>query len=130
MLQKTDSRKNILLLLRGSLYVIVNSLLIITIFYGTFYLCRSGYNFCYGIFGPVVAEEPPGQDRIFEVRPEDDMSDVAKRLKADNIIVNRFAFYTKTKLMDEDKVILKAGIYTLNTSMDYETIIDQITFKE
>lgn len=130
MLQKTNSRKNMLFLLRGSLYLIVNSLILIVVFYGTFYLCRSGYNFCYGIFGPVVVEEPPGQDKIFKVSDGDDMSGVAKRLKENGIITDSLAFYIRTKLMDEDEIILRADTYTLNTSMDYETIIDQITFKE
>ncbi len=126
MLQNTDSRENMLFLLRGSLYLIVNSLLLIIVVYGTSYLCRFGYNFCYSIFGPVVAEEAPGQDKIFEVRDGDDMSDVAKKLNEAGIIKNRFAFYIKTQLMDKDKVVLKVGKYILNTSMDYDTIIDCI----
>lgn len=58
------------------------------------------------------------------------MPDVAKRLEEEGIIKDRYAFYIRTRLMDEDKTILKAGVYTLNTSMDYVTIINQITFKE
>lgn len=127
MLHNTDSRENMLFLLRGSLYLIVNSLILIIVVYGTFYMCRLGYNFCYSIFGPVVAEEAPGKDKVFEVSASDDMSDVAKRLKEDGIITNSFAFYIKTQLMDEDKVVLRADKYTLNTSMDYDTIIDCIT---
>lgn len=119
-----------LFLLRKSLYCIVNSLILIVICYGTFYLCRSGYNFCYGIFGHVVVEEPPGQDKSFEVKDGDNMSDVSKRLEEENIITNSLAFYMRTQLMDKDKIILRADMYTLNTSMDYETIIDQITFRE
>lgn len=122
-------RKYMLVLLRGSLYLVVNILIVIVVLYGTFYMCRYGYNFCYGITGPVVVEKAPGQDKSFEVRDGDDMSDVAKRLKEYNIITDRYAFYIRTKLMDKDKTILKAGVYTLNTSMDYQTIINQITFK-
>ena len=58
------------------------------------------------------------------------MFDVATRLKEDNIITDNYAFYIRTKLMDTDKTILKTGVYTLNTSMDYETIINMLTFKE
>ncbi len=130
MSQNVQSRKYVLLLLRGSLYLLVNIMLVIVIIYGTFYMCHSGYNFCYGIFGPVVVEEPPGSDKEFEVRDSDDMFDVATRLKEDNIITDNYAFYIRTKLMDTDKTILKTGVYTLNTSMDYETIINMLTFKE
>jgi len=125
-----NSRRYLLLMLKGSLYLVVNLLVIILILYGTFYTCQQGYNFCYGIFGPVVAEETPGQDKVFEVRDGDGMPDVAKRLEEEGIIKDRYAFYIRTRLMDEDKTILKTGVYTLNTSMDYVTIINQITFKE
>lgn len=78
----------------------------------------------------MVAEEAPGQDKLFEVRDGDSMPDVARRLEEEGIITDRYAFYIRTRLMDADKTILKAGVYTLNTSMDYAVIINQITFKE
>ena len=117
-------------MLKGSLYLVVNILVVLVVLYGTFYICRQGYNFCYGIFGPVVMEEAPGQDRVFEVRDGDGMLDVAIRLEEEGIITDRYAFYIRTKLMDADKTILRAGVYTLNTSMDYTIIINQLTFKE
>lgn len=129
-MKNVHSRKYLLLMLKGSLYFAVNLLVVILVLYGTFYTCRKGYNFCYGIFGPVVAEEAPGRDKVFEVRDGDGMPDVAKRLEEEGIITDRYAFYIRTRLMDADKTILKAGVYTLNTSMDYATIINQITFKE
>lgn len=128
----SDSQKNkyVLLFLRGSLYLLVNILIVIVVCYGAFYMCRFGYDFCYGIFGPVVVEEAPGQDKYFEVEVDDNMFDVSGRLKDDNIITNRYAFYIRTRLMDSDKTILKPGEYVLNTSMDYETIINQLTLSE
>lgn len=129
-MKNVNSRRYLLLMLKGSLYLVINLLLVILVLYGAFYTCRQGYNFCYGITGPVVAEEAPGQDRIFEVKDGDGMADVARKLEEEGIITDRYAFYIRTKLMDADKTILKAGVYTLNTSMDYVTIINQITFKE
>ena len=129
-MKNVHSRRYLLLMLKGSLYLVINLLVVILVLYGTFYTCRQGYNFCYGIFGPVVAEEAPGQDKIFEVRDGDGMPDVARRLEEEGIITDRYAFYIRTRLMDADKTILKSGVYTLNTSMDYATIITQVTFKE
>lgn len=129
-MKNVQSIKYILLIFKRSLYIVVNILVIIVTACGTFYLCRQGYNFCYGIYGPVVVEEAPGQDIVFEVRDGDNMAGVAKRLMEEGIISDKYAFYIRTKLMDTDKTILKAGVYTLNTSMDYGTIINQITFKE
>lgn len=129
-MRNVQSIKYILLMFKRSLYIVINILVIIVVVYGTFYLCLQGYNFCYGIYGPVVVEEAPGQDIVFEVRDGDSMADVSKRLMDEGIISDKYAFYIRTKLMDTDKTILKAGVYTLNTSMDYGTIINQITFKE
>jgi len=129
-LKNIQKSRYMLLMLRRSLYIVVNILVVIVAAYGTFYICQRAYNFCYGISGPVVKEEAPGQDIIFEVRGMDSMSSVAKRLEEEGIITDRYAFYIRTKLMDANKTILKAGVYTLNTSMDYGTIISQITFKE
>ncbi|MFG6395293.1 MAG: endolytic transglycosylase MltG [Lachnospiraceae bacterium] len=129
-MRNVQSIKYILLMLKRSLYIVINILVIIVVVYSTFYLCLQGYNFCYGIYGPVVVEEAPGQDIVFEVRDGDSMADVSKRLMDEGIISDKYAFYIRTKLMDTDKTILKAGVYTLNTSMDYGTIINQITFKE
>ena len=129
-MKNAQRSKYILLMLKRSLYLVVNILVVIVAVYSTFYICNKAYNFCYSISGPVVREEAPGQDKVFEVRGVDNMSSVAKRLEEEGIITDRYAFYIRTKLMDTNKTILKAGVYTLNTSMDYGTIISQITFKE
>lgn len=127
---KIKRKGYILYVLRCGLYFLLNIMLVVVIFYGVFCLCRYGYNFCYGIFGPVVAEEPPGQDKYFEVDSGEDVFNIAERLKDEGIITDKYAFYIRTRLLDADKVIIKPGEYILNTSMDYETIIKMLTFNE
>ena len=46
------------------------------------------------------------------------------------LIVNKYSFYARTRLMDKDEIELKPGIYTLNTSMGYEEILDILTQSE
>ena len=113
--------------LRKGILVLVEILIVILFTFMIFHMCRICYDLCYEIYGPVVVEEAPGTDREFEVNNNESMYKVSERLYKDGLIVNRYSFYIRTKLMDKDEVKLKPGIYTLNTSMDYEEILDMLT---
>ena len=82
---------------------------------------------CYEIYGPVVVEKAPGTDIRFSISKDESMHKVAKELYDDGLIVNRYSFYIRTMLMDRDEMKLKPGDYILNTSMDYEEILDMLT---
>lgn len=130
MSDKIIKKGYILYALQSSLYSILNIMLVVVICYGVFLLCRYGYNFGYGIFGTVVMEEAPGQDKYFKVDAGEDVFDIAGRLKDEGIITDRYAFYIRIKLLNSNKILIKPGEYILNTSMDYETIIKLLTFNE
>lgn len=97
--------------------------------YATVFICQKGYQFCYEIFGSVVAAEAPGEEIAFQVEATDTMKSVSKRLEKKGLVVNQYSFFMRTKLMDSKKVTLRPGIYLLNTHMDYEDIINQLTVK-
>ena len=61
---------------------------------------------------------------------DDSLSDVSERLQENGLIVNKYTFMVRTKLMDPEKTVLRPGKYMLNTSMDYEEIINQLTFSD
>ncbi|MCH5266954.1 MAG: endolytic transglycosylase MltG [Lachnospiraceae bacterium] len=125
--------QNVRLTLNSLRYILsfcVNILIFALVAYGIGQICVSGYHFCYEIFGSVVVEEAPGTDREFVVQHGRDMRLVAKQLEQEGLIVDRYSFYIRTQLMDTDDVILRPGTYILNTSMDYEEIIDQLTTNE
>lgn len=113
--------------LRLLLALCVNLLLMVLVIYGIGTACRQGYHFCYEIFGAVVMEDAPGTEQNFLVTEADTMWDVAGRLEREDLIVNRYSFYIRTKLMDPETVALHPGEYVLNTSMTYEEIINQLT---
>lgn len=113
--------------LRLLLALCVNILLTVLVVYGMGTACLQGYHFCYEIFGSVVIEDAPGTERTFQVMEADTMWDVAGRLEQENLIVNRYSFFIRTKLMDPETVSLYPGEYVLNTSMTYEEIINQLT---
>ena len=85
------------------------------------------FSICFEIYGPVVVEKAPGTDIRFSISKDESMHKVAKELYDDGLIVNRYSFYIRTMLMDRDEMKLKPGDYILNTSMDYEEILDMLT---
>ncbi|MDO4166077.1 MAG: hypothetical protein Q4D32_01595 [Eubacteriales bacterium] len=113
--------------LRFLLALCVNLMISVLLIYGIGTACMQGYHFCYEIFGSVVVEDAPGTEQSFQVTEADTMWQVAGRLEQEHLIVNRYSFYLRTKLMDEESVMLRPGDYVLNTSMTYEEIINQLT---
>lgn len=119
---------NALYLLRYGLSMLVHLLVVILLVYTIIWTCGSAYRFCYEIFGPIVVEEAPGQDIKFIVNSEDKMWDVAQNLESEGIIINKYSFFIRMRLMDSGSLKIQTGNYMLNTSMDYETIIDILTY--
>ena len=116
--------------IRYIVYVCINMILTFIVLFGTYKLCSLSYNSCYEIFGTVTPQNEPGQNKLFEVMDDDSMSDVSERLQENGLIVNKYTFMVRTKLMDPEKTVLRPGKYMLNTSMDYEEIINQLTFSD
>ena len=109
------------------LLLLVNILVFFLLIFIIVHACKASYDLCYEIYGPVVVEDAPGTDRKFTVSEGESMHKVADELYSAGLIVNKYSFYVRTKLMDKNEVKLKAGEYTLNTSMDYEEILDMLT---
>lgn len=106
--------------------VLVYALLLV----GTVQLCKKGYQFCYEVFGSVSVQEAPGKEIAFQVEASDTMKSVSKKLEEKGLIVNQHSFLIRIRLMGAEKKILHPGIYLLNTSMDYEDVINQLTVSE
>lgn len=112
---------------RYLLALCVNVLLAILLIYGVGQLCIASYHFCYRTVGNVVVEKAPGTDHVFLVETDSTMYDVATQLENQGLIVDRYSFYARTKLMEPEEVVLRPGSYVLNTNMTYEEIIDLLT---
>lgn len=109
---------------------VLEILLVFLVIVGIIACCRRGYRFCYEVFGSVPAAEAPGQNKDFQVNEEDTMFQVAVRLSEKKLIVSRYSFYVRAALMDQSQLQLRSGNYVLNTSMDYEEIINELTVSE
>ncbi len=121
---KSDSTKVALKITSAVLRVFLNILFYIAIILVLIQAVKITYNFSYQLFGSVSVEAEPGIDIEFQIAKGESTMDVARKLEAGNLIVNKYSFYLKTKFKEYD---IYPGIFILNTSMDYDEILDVIT---
>ena len=130
MQERGKSNKVIFRLAHNVVVLVVEILLVLLVAFGVVKCCQGSYHFCYEVFGSVSLEEEPGQNKDFLVKESDDMYRVAKRLYKEKLIKNPYSFYARTIMMDQNEIKLRSGSYVLNTSMDYEEIINELTMSE
>ncbi len=82
------------------------------------------YDFTYQVFGDVVVEEAPGVNVEITIPEGTSTMELASKLEMNRLVINRYSFYIKVKLLNY-KIL--AGTYHLNTSMTYDDIINTIT---
>ena len=75
----------------------------------------------------VTVDQGKGQEKIFQVETNRSMYEVADKLQKQGLIVDKYSFYARTQLLEQDTVILRPGTYVLRTNMDYQEIIDILT---
>lgn len=107
-------------------YIVVYTLLVWMTMWG----CRKAYTFCYEVFGSVSVQQEPGTEVAFQVEAADNMKSVSEKLEREKIIVNKYSFQARVRLLNDPDNALKPGIYMLNTSMDYQEILDQLMVTE
>ena len=121
---KSDSTKVALKITSAVLRVFLNILFYIAIILVLVQAVKITYNFSYQLFGSVSVEAEPGIDIEFQIAKGESTMDVARKLEAGNLIVNKYSFYLKTKFKEYN---FYPGTFILNTSMDYDEILDVIT---
>ena len=85
------------------------------------------YDFTYAIFGSQVMEAKPGHDVEFTIKKGETTSEVAGQLELSRLVANRQTFYIRAKLTSDESNPIMPGTYRLNTSMNYQEILDVIT---
>ena len=121
---KSDSTKVALKVTSAVLRVFLNILFYVAIIFVLVEAVKITYNFSYQLFGSVSVEAEPGIDVEFQIAKGESTMDVARKLEAGNLIVNKYSFYLKTKFKEYN---IYPGTFILNTSMDYDEILDVIT---
>ena len=131
MQKHAESNQVVFHLIYHVLVFVVEMLVALLVVFGIVKCCQTSYRFCYEIFGSVsVEEEGPGADRDFEVKKSESVFQMAERLQEGGIIKNKYSFYARIFLMEHNQAVFRPGQYILNTSMDYEDIINVLTMSE
>lgn len=124
--KKERGNATALFIIRGILVLLLNLIFYVIIVLGTIEVCKITYSFANEVFGEVIAEPPPGQNRTFVIAEADDAMAISKNLEREGIISNAYSFYIRLRFFQSDKHIILAGSYDLNTSMTYEEILQKI----
>lgn len=82
------------------------------------------FNFSYQVFGSMSKEAEPGHDVEVQILKGESTMNIANKLENSNVIIDKYSFYVKTKLKSYD---IMPGTFVLNTSMDYDEILEVIT---
>ncbi len=127
--QTEKGNATVLLVIRGILILVLNMIFYVVIVFATVEVCKFTYSFANEVFGEVMAEAPPGQDKVFVIQTAEDSLTIAKNLEREGIVSNAYSFYIRLKLSLSDTNIVAAGSYNLNTSMTYKEILEEIVKK-
>lgn len=90
-------------------------------------LSGKAYDFTYEIFGSQIMEKEPGHEVLFTITQGESTSEIAEQLAYNRLVAHARTFYIRAKLTIDDEHPILPGTYALNTSMDYQEILNVIT---
>lgn len=120
---KTTSRL-VLKMAGGVLGICLNIIFYVIIISFVIKASQLAYHFTYQVFGSVSVEADPGHDVEFQILKGESTMSIATKLENSSLIIDKYSFYVKTKLKQYN---IMPGTYVLNTSMNYDEILDVIT---
>lgn len=105
-----------------AVYSVVKIVVIILVIMVVYRLGSMAYSYGERIFGEPPMESAPGTDIVITMGSEDSVRDIAENLKAAGLIRDAGLFVLQERLAGYKEGV-KAGTYTLNTSMTPEELI-------
>lgn len=120
---KSNTSK-IVLKMTGSVLQVFINIIVYTIL--ILLIVRAGgqaYTFTYRLFGS-VRMDTIGMNVTLQITENDSEMNVASKLELNKVIPDKYSFYVKTKL---SKAELQPGEFVVNTSMDYDEILEVLT---
>ncbi len=105
-------------------YIIVNIVFYAVVAFLIYRASIFAYDFCYQVFGDVSVDNDEGRNAQITIQPGASTMELATTLEMNKIIINRYSFYIRVKLMDSN---IKAGTFIVNSSMNYDEILSVIT---
>lgn len=129
MRRSSKELSNALNVLSGVLQTVVVIIFYLLVIVGVKNGVTAAYQFSYEIFGNVSAEAAPGRN-VEVVIGTTDSKKVAKLLQEKGVIANEYSFLLREKLSKTKSHPIEPGVYVLNTSMNYEEILNVLTNTE
>lgn len=124
MQQKSTATKIALKVAGGLLHLFLNILFYTIVVVVIIQASKYAFDFAYQVFGSVPKNPEPGYEVEIQILKGESTMSIANKLEVSNVIVNKYSFYLKTKLKKYD---IMPGTFVLNTSMDYDEILAEIT---
>lgn len=120
MARKNGTAKVVLDITSMVLHLFLNLIFYIVVILLVLKASELAYQFAYQVFGSVSVAEAEGKSYTLTVGEGESTMNVAAKLEQNGIVVNRFSFYFRTKLMQRNII---PGEYTVDSSMDYDEIL-------
>lgn len=121
---KSTATRIIIRITNFTLKLVLNTLFYTIVVMLIISISKKAYTFTYQIYGDVSVEEAPGRDIIFQIKKGESSMDISSKLEINRLIMDKNAFFLKAKLQKSN---ILPGTYKLNTSMNYNDILDNIT---
>ncbi len=106
------------------IHIVLNILFYAIVVFAVYKVGTYAYEFSYQVFGDVTAESEPGRNALITIEEKSTAYDLAETLEVNKIIVNRYSFYLKAKVLNKK---IMAGTFMLNSSMTYDEILNTVT---
>ena len=119
MAKKSAATKVVLDITSMVLHLLLNIIFFIVVVMLVVKFSQIAYDFSYQVFGSVRVSEENGREYELTISEGESTMRVAAKLEQNRIIVNRFSFFLRAKLMKKN---ILPGTYNVNASMDYDEI--------
>ena len=114
------SIKQVLVALLNMIFRLTISCIVVVLVYRA---AMYSYHFGYMVFADATMEVSPGRDVSVTVETDDDIKDIGETLERRGLISDSKIFLVQAVLLEyKDKLV--PGVYTLNTSMTPEQMLE------
>ncbi len=124
MAKRSVKTKVALRVTHGILHVLLNAVFYCIAVFIILKACGVAYDFSYQLFGDVRIDETNPIERQLVIEKDESTMSVASKLELYKIIENKYSFYVRAKLTDEN---ILPGVYVVRSDMNYDMIFDVIT---
>ncbi len=119
MAKKSAATKVVLDITSMVLHLLLNIIFFIVVVMLVVKFSQVAHDFAYQVFGSVRVSEENGREYELTISEGESTMRVAAKLEQNRIIVNRFSFFLRARLMKKN---ILPGTYQVNASMDYDEI--------